>query len=394
MAQPIKKKIQEVHSSMVQEESFKTLLIDGNSLLFMCFKDNKVNSNGIHYGGVFQFLLQLRMMISKAEFEYVYVFFDNTYSGWLRYNVYPLYKANRDKKYSDYNLSEYMRIYNENLRSMQDAIFSKNKSKSTAKVNKYQEFLDANFERERDILCKYFNELYIRWNIDEITEGDDQIAYYCLHKKPNEKIIIMTGDMDLFQLLSDDIAIYELHKKKFITTKNFQENFGYNYKNVLIKKIFIGDVSDNIGNIKGLSEEGFYKLIPEVKTRSVTIDEVKKKAQELIDERIKEHKKPLAVHENIIKGISNKEYNGDFYEINKKIIDLCNPLLSDDAINEMNNMMYAPQDITDRSFKNLYKFILEDNIEDLIGDTKFASFFLPFKKIEEKEIKRYNESLK
>jgi len=395
MAQPVRKQIQETHPELVQEEPFRTLLVDGNSLLFACFADNKVNSDGVHYGGVFQFLLQLKMMLSKAEFEYVYVFFDNTYSGWLRYNLYPLYKANRDKKYNEYGLSDYMRGLLEDERRMLAYFTSKQKKKTAEKtVNKYQEFIDKNFDRERDILCNYFNELYIRWNIDEITEGDDQIAYYCLHKKPNEKIIIMSGDMDLCQLIADDIAVYELHKKKFITTKNFEEYFGYHYQNILLKKIFTGDVSDNIGNIKGLSEDGFFKLMPEAKTRAVTIEEVKDRAKSLIEERVREKKKPLVVHENIINGVSNKIYEGDFYEINKKLIDLHNPLLSKEAKDEMDNMMYAPQDIEGRSFKNLYQFILNDKIEDLMGDTNFASFFSPFKKLEEKEIKRYYDSLK
>lgn len=393
MPQPVRKKIQEVHSDLMQEEPIYTLLVDGNALLFHAFKDNKVNSDGIHYGGVFQTLLQIRMMMQKKDFDYVYCFFDNEYSGWERWNLYKPYKANRDKDYASYGVSEYMKQYNANLKAMQNAIFSKQQKKNIEKKKEigYKDFVDANFDRERDILCKYYNELYIRWNIDEITEADDQIAYYCINKKPNEKVIIMTGDMDLSQLLADDIAIYNLNLKKFITNKNFKENFGYNWENVLVKKIFTGDVSDNIGNIKGLSEEGFFKLMPEAKDKAITVEDVKKRAQELIDERISQKKKPLAVHENIINGVSNKEYDGDFYEINKKIIDLHKPILSKEAKEEMDSMMYAPMDIEGRSFKNLYKYILEDKIEDLMGDTKFASFFNVFKRLEEKEIKRYKE---
>ena len=276
-----------------------------------------------------------------------------------------------------------------------------NQKNGTAKKNNdrkksdWDKFIDANFDRERDILCKYFNELYIRWNIDEVTEGDDQIAYYCLHKKPNEKIYIISADMDLAQLLADDICIYNQKEglKKFITNKNFYENFGYDYRNVLVKKVFTGDSSDNIGNISLLSEDGFFKLMPEAKKREITIEEVKDRAQKLIDERISEKKKPLKLHENIVNGVSNKEYAGDFYEINKKIIDLKHPLLSDKAKKEMDEMMHAPQDPEGRSFKNLSEMIREDNIEELMGDTKFASFFVPFKSFADREIKRYKESI-
>ena len=399
MAQPIKKKIQESHPEMMQEPSFRTLLVDGNSLLFSCFADPKKNSDGIHYGAIFQFLLQLRMMLTKGEFQYIYVFFDNEFSGWMRYNEYPLYKANRDKDYASYGVSEYMKQVNAKIQSMMKYFNEKNgaaKKFSEKKQSDWDKFIDANFDRERDILCEYFNELYIRWNIDEITEGDDQIAYYCMHKKPNEKIVIMSADMDLAQLLADDICIYNQKEglKKFITNKNFYENFGYDYRNVLVKKIFTGDVSDNIGNIKGLSEEGFFKLMPEARKREVTVEEVKERAQKLIDERVSQKKKPLKLHENILGGVSNKEYNGDFYEINKKIIDLKHPLLSDEAKETMEAMMYAPQDPEGRSFKNLYSYIKEDKIEELMGDTKFASFFAPFKSFAEREIKRYEKSLK
>ena len=399
MAQPIKKKIQESHPEMIQEPSFRTLLVDGNSLLFSCFADPKKNSDGIHYGAIFQFLLQLRMMLTKGEFQYIYVFFDNEFSGWMRYNEYPLYKANRDKDYASYGVSEYMKQVNAKVQSMMKYFNEKNgvaKKFSEKKQSDWDKFIDANFDRERDILCEYFNELYIRWNIDEITEGDDQIAYYCMHKKPNEKIVIISADMDLAQLLADDICIYNQKEglKKFITNKNFYENFGYDYRNVLVKKIFTGDVSDNIGNIKGLSEEGFFKLMPEARKREVTVEEVKEKAQKLIDERVSQKKKPLKLHENILGGVSNKEYNGDFYEINKKIIDLKHPLLSDEAKKTMEAMMYAPQDPEGRSFKNLYSYIKEDKIEELMGDTKFASFFAPFKSFAEREIKRYEKSLK
>lgn len=399
MAQPIKKKIQESHPEMMQEPSFRTLLVDGNSLLFSCFADPKKNSDGIHYGAIFQFLLQLRMMLTKGEFQYIYVFFDNEFSGWMRYNEYPLYKANRDKDYASYGVSEYMKQVNAKIQSMMKYFNEKNgtaKKFSEKKQSDWDKFIDANFDRERDILCEYFNELYIRWNIDEITEGDDQIAYYCMHKKPNEKIVIMSADMDLAQLLADDICIYNQKEglKKFITNKNFYENFGYDYRNVLVKKIFTGDVSDNIGNIKGLSEEGFFKLMPEARKREVTVEEVKERAQKLIDERVSQKKKPLKLHENILGGVSNKEYNGDFYEINKKIIDLKHPLLSDEAKKTMEAMMYAPQDPEGRSFKNLYSYIKEDKIEELMGDTKFASFFAPFKSFAEREIKRYEKSLK
>jgi 5'-3' exonuclease len=156
-----------------------------------------------------------------------------------------------------------------------------------------------------------------------------------------------------------------------------------------LKKIFCGDTSDNIGNIDGVSENRLFELMPEIKERPVTINEVKERALNKIEERKKQKKKPLKWHENIINGVSKRKYDGDFYEINDKIINLSNPLLTDSAKEEMDAIMYTPMDPEDRNFSNLYKYIIEDNITDLISNDKFSSFFSTFKSLTDKEIKRY-----
>ena len=391
MGQPVKRIIRNIHSDLIKKDRYTTLLVDGNSLLFNSFKDDKVNSDGVHYGAIFQFLLQLRIQLDKREFRHVFVTFDNEYSGVLRWQLYKPYKANRDKDYASYGESEYMKQFNANLKGMQQALFRRSKKKEIK--TDWDKLIDENFDRERDILLEMFNELFIRWDMDEVVEGDDLIAYYCKKKDPNENILIISADMDLAQLLDDDIMIYNQHLKKYITNKNFKDYFGYHHENVLIRKILCGDVSDNIGNIKGMSENAFFKLMPEAKERPIMLSDVKNKCKMLIDERVKQKKKPLQLHENIMNGISNKNYDGDFYDINRKIIDLKNPLLTKECEKEMCDMIHAPLDPEGRSVSNLYKIILDNKIEDLMGDTRFASFFAPFKKIEAQERKFFSDNV-
>ena len=133
--------------------------------------------------------------------------------------------------------------------------------------------------------------------------------------------------------------------------------------------------------------------MPEFVDRGVTVDFAKVKAQKMIDERVKEKKKPLQWHENIVNGVSNKEYNGDFYEINEKIINLKKPLLTKRAEEDIEAMMYAPMEPDDNSFANLYQMIVRDNIENLIDANEFSRFFVPFKELAEKEKKRYLEEM-
>ena len=240
MAQPVRKNIIETHPEL-NEKSTYTLLVDGTNVLRVCMKDDKINTHGIHYGGVFQFLLQLKILMQKKDFDYIYVFFDDEDSGILRYQIYNEYKANRDKNYAEKcgEVSDYMKQYNENLKAMQNAIFNKSKKVKKEKVlNDYEKLVKENFGREREILMRYFNELYIRWIFNDKTEGDDLIAYYVNNKKVNDKVVIVSSDEDLTQLISDTVCIYNPRLKKFISHKNFKELKGFVHENVVLRKVF------------------------------------------------------------------------------------------------------------------------------------------------------------
>ena len=163
MAQPVKQTIAELHPEL-SEKSTYSLIIDGTNLLRLSFADTRINTSGVHYGGVFQFLLQIKILLQKKDFDYVYVFFDDEDSGILRYQLYNDYKANRDKNYADKvnDTSDYMQAYNAKLKAMQNAIYNKEKKQKDKKpLTDAEKLVKENFARERELLMKYFNELYI-----------------------------------------------------------------------------------------------------------------------------------------------------------------------------------------------------------------------------------------
>lgn len=399
MGQPVRKKIMEVHGEEVGKKPIYTLLIDGNSLLKVAMRDEMISDKGEHVGGIFQFLIQLKKLMRQRDWDYVYCFFDDKFSGILRYNLYHDYKANRDKHYDDFGkddgLSDYMKQVNAVVDSW-SRYFKKKKYEKDIKEGKelsQKEQDDANFARERERILHYLNELFIRWEMDnQGTEADDLIAYYIKNKKPEDKCVIVSTDMDLTQLLSEDVDIYNPHLHKNITSLNFKKEFGYPYQNVVTKKILCGDTSDNISNISLLSEKKLFETVPEMLERAITVDEVIEKTKELIEERIKEKKKPLKVHENIVNGVGNKQYDGDFYEINRKLVDLSEPLMTEQAKEEMDAMMYAPQDPDGRSFSHIYALIKEDGISELYDESKFSTFFSSFKPLIKREAERFEKN--
>lgn len=396
MGQPVRKVIKELHP-LTNIKPFYTLLVDGNNLLRISMNDTKINHKGVHYGGIFQFFLQIKMLMKDHQYDYVYVVFDDSNSGILRYQLYNEYKANRDKHYAensvdDSDKTEYWKKLEATIKKMEHYNYTK-KRKVHNKTDK-EKIVDENFDREREIILEYCDELCIRTLFDDKTEGDDFIAYYVNHKKPEERIVIVSTDQDLTQLISPTVSVYNKTLKMELHPDTFKLIKGMPVENVLIKKIFCGDTSDNIGNIKGVSEERLKELMPEIAKRPITVEEVKERAQKMIDERIAQKKKPLQWHENIVNGVSNREYDGDFYEINEKIINLKHPLLTKTAEEKIESWMYAPMDPEGRSFTNLYKLIVRDEIENLMDSQSFANFFEPFKRLVDRETRRYKNSLK
>ena len=67
MGQPVREAIKKIHPELSSKPIY-TLIIDGNNLLRMSMADTKVNADGIHYGGTFQFFLQIRMLMT-AEYR-------------------------------------------------------------------------------------------------------------------------------------------------------------------------------------------------------------------------------------------------------------------------------------------------------------------------------------
>lgn len=379
MRQQVSKKIHSNYKDLVEEKIY-TLLIDGHNLLKICMSDPKVDNNGVHIGGIIQFLIKVRQMLLRKDFDYVYVFWDGDNSGQLRFEIYNDYKANRDKNYYS---SEYEKEVNSFVKRCYSYFNSKKEEESKKKEKEREEF-----EREKTVLQTMMEELFIRQVSVDLIESDDLIAYYVNNKKENEKIVIMSSDMDLSQLLSKDVCIYSNSLKQFITIDNYKDIEGFHYENVLLKKVICGDSSDNIKGIKGVGEDTLFKLIPEIKDRKITLDEVIERAKKNIKEREEKKKKPLKYTVNLVDKITDGIQGDKIYEVNEKIISLKNPMLTEEAIEEMNNVRYNVIDPNNRTFENLYNIIASNGLFDFYETDKFANFFSAFSRIISKEKKR------
>lgn len=381
--QPIRRTIIEAKPEMAKHK-FNTLLVDGSNLMEVCWAGaNEYSSDGRRIGGIYQFLLQVRNLLEKGNFRHCYCFFDGENSGELRHNVYYQYKANRDKTFSDDNLSDYMKEVNARIRFMQEKMYKKPKRTESEKEN---------FFWQKDVVMQCLEELFVRVVSCEKTEADDFIGYYVTHKAPEEKIVICSNDRDLTQLISDDVIVYVQSMHDFVNVKNHTEKIGYDYRNVKLKKVICGDASDNIKGIKGVGEKTLFDNFPEFLTGEVTLDYVIDKARKLNEERVAEKKKPLKWAENIVNRITDGCQGEKVYDINDEIIDLRNPLMPDEAKELIDSYIGSPMDPEGRSFNNLYDILRDAGVESFRDESRFGNFFSIFNYLIDAEQKFAAES--
>ena len=194
------------------------------------------------------------------------------------------------------------------------------------------------------------------------------------------------------QLISDTVCIYNPRDKEFITKENAVKKLGILSENIVLQKIICGDVSDNIKGVKGVGLDTLKKLFPEFTDKKLDLDFVIGRSKELLEQRKAEKKKPLKSLENIVNGTTDGCQGDRLYEINKKIIDLSTPLLTEEAKKTMDDELYAVIDTTDRNIKNIYEIVSENKINDILDENKFGNILEPFGRIimmENKRLKAY-----
>jgi len=333
-------------------EKQSTLVIDGNALYKRGFigARNEYNRDGQHIGGVYQFLTVLRKLLTENLYHKVFVFWDGEFSGKLRWDIYKDYKSGRGKDYINGTKPD-----------------------------------DLEEVAQRGVVFNYLEELFIRQLLDEKVESDDFIAYYCNIMKDVENITVVTSDRDLTQLIDNNVRMYMLDLKKYIDKSNFKEQFKYHYENVAVIKILCGDVSDSIKGVKRLGDGTLLKHFPQLKERKVELDEILEGARELQQERLDAGKKPLQVLTNIVEGITDGIQGKELYNINKRLVDLTIPLLTTEAIENVNELIDSPLSEEDRSIKSVYQMLKNDGIDIMLGESRYNEYLLPFKKLIERE---------
>jgi DNA polymerase-1 len=328
----------------------KTLLIDGNNLLKIGFHGVKdFFHEGKHVGGIWHFLNTTRRFIEEENFDKVCVFWDGEGSSLARKLIYPQYKENRKPGY---------------------------------------DFKEESFYEQKSRVKQYLEEMFVRQVDINNNEADDLIAYYCQIAN-DENITIFSSDKDLTQLISQNVSIYSPSKRLTYKKGDFikLQEVEIPHYNVKTYKIISGDKSDNIDGIYYLGEKTLVKLFPEMLDRKVSFNDILTRAEVLLTED-KENK----ILQNLLSGKTKSGiYGNEFFEINNKIVDLSNPLITEEG-KEIVKLYYSETlDPEGRGHRNLIRMMMEDGFFKFLPkhDEAWVNFVKPFMKLTRKEKKQF-----
>ena len=326
----------------------KTLIVDGNNLLKIGFHGVKdFYNNGEHIGGTWHFLNTIRKFLEETNFNKVMVFWDSDTNSSQRKLIYPKYKMNRKSSPND------------------------------------EEKTDS-FNKQKTRVKQYLEEMFIRQLEVENSEADDLIAYYCQISLDEEKTIF-SSDKDLTQLISEKVLIYSPNLKSYY---RFGDNIKFKdcsipHYNVMTFKILAGDTSDNIDGISLMGEKTLIKFFPEILDSEISLTAILTKGELLLNEQQKN-----VVLGNLLSGKTKEGIMGDdFFKINKKLVDLSEPLIDEEGKEMVREYYSESMDPDGRGHRNLIRMMMDDGFFKYLpkGDDSWVNFLKPFLKLSRKE---------
>jgi 5'-3' exonuclease len=139
----------------------------------------------------------------------------------------------------------------------------------------------ADFYKESDFIKKGIDTLGIPQIMIEGYEADDVIASYAKKLGSENKVIIVTSDRDYWQILSDNVSLWDGMKNIEITKQSWEQEYGLDVNQVVDMGAFVGDSGDNIFGVPGWGEKTAIKEIRKYGSMEKILDEYKNRYSSL-----------------------------------------------------------------------------------------------------------------
>lgn len=209
----------------------RILIVDTSSILHIVkhseIKRVKPNFKSVYI--IYGFLLRLKFYINKTKPTIVAFAMDDYTNNLLRKKIYPEYKANRSSNKKTKEQLELDAIAMPQFKLIEDSVLKEIGFTNTIKLDGY--------------------------------EADDVVGSICKNH-PNDEIIIISTDSDLYQLITNSVCILNPRNDRYYTKNSFMKDFdGLEPKMYKRIKVWVGCSTDNVKGLSGIGEKTAIKYL-------------------------------------------------------------------------------------------------------------------------------------
>ncbi len=225
----------------------RLFLIDGSSYLYRAFYAIRhlSNSKGLPTNAIYGFTQMLLKVLKDHRPDYLAVVFDSK-APTFRSEVFKEYKANRP--------------------AMPDGLIPQ---------------------------IPYIKRIIEGYRIATLEmdgfEADDLIGTLAKKLESEVDVVVITGDKDILQLVSDRIQVFDTLKEKWLGVKEVKERFGVSPEQVVEVMGLAGDAIDNIPGVPGIGEKTAIELIKTFGSIDHLLDHVDQIPQKKLREKLQLH---------------------------------------------------------------------------------------------------------
>jgi DNA polymerase-1 len=308
-------------------------MVDGSAYIYRAYHAVRSlsNSKGLPTNAVFGFTRMLLKLIEDRSPEYIGIFFDSK-GPTFRHKIYKEYKANRPPMPEDLSVQ-----------------------------------------------IPYIKKVTQGFNLPLIEmsgfEADDLIGT-CAHlaEKTGFSVIMVTGDKDFMQLVTEKSIIWDPMKNKTIDEKSIREENGVNPSTMVDVMGLSGDTADNIPGVPGIGPKTALSLIRtfgSMKNLYEEVDKITKKKQ----------------HENLVKYKDQAFLSRELVTINTSVpikfsleeFEFKSPdnaklakLFKELEFTQLQNSIPQKTDLSKKDYRSIHSI---KEISDLVSRLKKAKIF-------------------
>jgi len=308
-------------------------LIDGSAYIYRAYHAIRslANSKGLPTNAAFGFTRMLIKLIEDRSPEYVVMFFDAK-GPTFRHELYRDYKANRPPMPEDLSIQ-----------------------------------------------IPYIKEITHGFNIPVIEmqgfEADDLIGTFRYQAEQVGFFVVMvTGDKDFVQLVTDNAVIWDPMKEKTIDINTVRDDFGVEPYQMIDVMALSGDASDNIPGVPGIGPKTALSLIKTFGTLEFLYERVHTITQKKQHENLVQHKEQAFLSKELVKINIDVPFpfNPENFKYQTPDNTRLSKLFKQLEFRQLQQAFPKRSDLSNKNYRAIYDM---STLFDLIGRLKKAEIF-------------------